>query len=631
MDHLRAELQKAKEELEKLREKESSAVKTLDNFCIDQAKAIKDQLTATGSAYINYNKSDFRATANKLATHDDVLQHIVDDAERQRLLKQHVATAKQSIGLISYSFPDSLALQQEISQILVRTVISAVIESLRDDPALAEWTRDGLTKHRERKADVCLFCNQKLPQGRMEALEAHFSDEYEGFVNAIDGKIQEIQDALQEAENISPPDKARLYEDLAAEYSTALKEFLDEVKRVCGALKEFEKALDTKKGTPFKQLEIKLAAYMAKTETLKKINLVIEKHNKASEEFDERVKKAREKLEKADVAGSIKRYKRLEEEVRLATQAVNTKQNSIKTMKAEVDGIEREIVQHREPAEELNSDLRAYLGHGELTLDVKETGYQITRNGVVAEGLSEGERTAIALLYFLKSLRDRRFDLKTGIVVLDDPVSSLDSNALFFAFGFIRERTQDAAQLFILTHNFTFFRQVKNWFHHLRGPRQAGFFMLECTREQSKRCAIIRWLDPLLEQYESEYHYLFACVYRTAKESPQIGMKEYYGLPNIARRLLEAFLAFRQPQKPAELWQKFQDIKFDESKKLRMLRFLHTHSHHHEVEEPEHDLSILSETKAIMMDLLELMKAEDKAHFQAMEELINKQAVEEAK
>ena len=68
---------------------------------------------------------------------------------------------------------------------------------------------------------------------------------------------------------------------------------------------------------------------------------------------------------------------------------------------------ERAILEHRRPAEELNRELHLYLGHSELQFDVKETGYEITRNGVRAESLSEGEKTAIALLYFLKSLRSR--------------------------------------------------------------------------------------------------------------------------------------------------------------------------------------------------------------------------------
>ena len=94
-------------------------------------------------------------------------------------------------------------------------------------------------------------------------------------------------------------------------------------------------------------------------------------------------------------------------------------------------------------------------------------GYQIIRNKDKAENLSEGEKTAIAFLYFLKSLEDKSFDLKKGIVVIDDPVSSLDTNALFQAFGYVKDRTKDAGQLIILTHSHSFFRLVKNWFNHL--------------------------------------------------------------------------------------------------------------------------------------------------------------------
>jgi wobble nucleotide-excising tRNase len=246
------------------------------------------------------------------------------------------------------------------------------------------------------------------------------------------------------------------------------------------------------------------------------------------------------------------------------------------------------------------------------------------RNGIPAQALSEGETTAIALLYFLKSLKDRRFDLAKGVVVLDDPVSSLDANALYLAYGFIRERTKDAAQLFILTHNFTFFRQVRNWFHHLKGKdkKQARFYMLDCASDGGQRCSTIRPLDPLLEQYESEYHYLFARIYRGAAAPTPPMLEDNYILPNMARRLLEAFLAFRQPRASGELWQQLKDAKFDEAKKLRILRFLHTHSHGDAIGEPEHDPSLLSEAGSVLKDLVEFIKAQDPEHFAAMVELV---------
>lgn len=41
-----------------------------------------------------------------------------------------------------------------------------------------------------------------------------------------------------------------------------------------------------------------------------------------------------------------------------------------------------------------------------------ETGYQINHNGTIAKNLREGEKTAIAFLYFLKSPGDKSFSLK---------------------------------------------------------------------------------------------------------------------------------------------------------------------------------------------------------------------------
>ena len=251
------------------------------------------------------------------------------------------------------------------------------------------------------------------------------------------------------------------------------------------------------------------------------------------------------------------------------------------------------------------------------------------RNGVPADSLSEGERTGLALLYFLKSLDDREFSLNEGVIVLDDPVSSLDENSIYLAFGYIRQRTQGAAQLFVLTHNFTFFRQVRNWFHHLKGQgsnqihrRPARFYMLDRVLDSETRCTTIRPLDPLLECYESEYHYLFARVYRERSVATETTLEQLYDIPNVARRLLETFLAFRRPHISGDLWKKLQDTQINPSKKLRIIRLVHTYSHSDRIGEPEHDPSLLGEARSVLDDILEFIDSEDPEHFNAMVEVV---------
>ena len=150
----------------------------------------------------------------------------------------------------------------------------------------------------------------------------------------------------------------------------------------------------------------------------------------------------------------------------------------------------------------------------------------------------------------------------------------------------MRERAKAAKQLFVLTHNSGFFRQVKNWFNYAGGlnnkpyrpeiSKDTHFYMLGMVFDNGQRSAALQTLDPLLHQYESEYHYLFRCIYVGATAGPPKTLAEVYGLPNIARRLLEAFLSFRVPGRAGDLRQQMEVISGDPAAKARIIRFLHT-------------------------------------------------------
>ena len=358
------------------------------------------------------------------------------------------------------------------------------------------------------------------------------------------------------------------------------------------------------------------------------LNELIQRHNLACENHNDNAVEARQRLESGSVAEALGEFETLRASGEALEATTATTAAQVAALRAEISGLEVEITEHRRPAEELNDDFHGYVGHKELQLEVKDHGYAVIRNGVPASQLSEGEITAFALLYFLKSLTDHRFDLANGVVVLDDPISSLDANSLFLAYGFIQERTKDAGQLFILTHNFTFFRQVRNWFHHIKGQnkkdvqkRPARFYMLNCQSDEKGRYSSIQKVDPLLERYESDYHYLFACVLNSVSSSA-LSLETNYVLPNMARRLLEAFLAFRQPDIPGELSQKMRHVIFDEAKKTQILRFAHTYSHNDAIVEPDHDPSLLGEASTVLSSLLELMKSEDPRHFASMKRLV---------
>ena len=187
------------------------------------------------------------------------------------------------------------------------------------------------------------------------------------------------------------------------------------------------------------------------------------------------------------------------------------------------------------------------------------------RNHWSAKRLSEGEKTAIAFLYFLVQLKDQDFDLADGVVVIDDPISSLDSAAIYQAFSFLKNATKNAAQLFILTHNHEFLRLVLNWFQNLPSAlkKQCSYSMVLCSETATGRSARIGPLDQLLVDHATEYHYLFKVLYTFQSDGTTLSC---YHVPNITRKVLETFLDFHLPSNKS-LYRKLEDTDFDPHKK----------------------------------------------------------------
>lgn len=57
--------------------------------------------------------------------------------------------------------------------------------------------------------------------------------------------------------------------------------------------------------------------------------------------------------------------------------------------------------------------------------------------------------------------------------MLDDPISSLDTRALNYAFSMIKATLADVGQLVILTHNIHFMNEAKKWLRN-KTEKEAG-------------------------------------------------------------------------------------------------------------------------------------------------------------
>ena len=618
----RMELESAKSKQAIDLDKKSTAMKSLNDHCQSRGNAIKRMLAGPDdNTYLNYNKTRYRQRALEIFGNGNQSMHKLDNQARARLLALHHATPKREIDEPRYPKRDWAALRDMVVDLLSQTVISKPIQSLMDDPDKAEWVRRGMDFYNDNE---CPFCKKQMPEQRKLDLESHFDAEYEDTLTLLDRLATHVRDVRESfLSDVKAPDCEIIHDSLHDAYMAAkagLDDYRDNVKAYLDSL---EATISHKRRYLFKSLAPDGILPPPDDGPSDNLIVIIREHNEMCLHLASRVADAREKLE-YDYIAEDHEFVQLHADSLVANRTADESANRVAALIDEVSTMESDVADHSKAAHDFNDDLSRYLGHGELRLDVREHGYAISRNGDANPFPSDGEKTAIALLYFLQSLKGDRFNIKEGIIVLDDPISSLDTNALFAAIGFIRERTQAAGQLFVLTHNFTFFREVREWFKSKNRPNRrcdAQFYMLSSRSEGENRQSEIRKLDPLLKDYGSDYHYLFKCVWRGSKSLDSL--ESNYHLPNMARRLLDSFLAFRQPN-ITDLKGRMNKIEFDAVKKQRIYAFINAHSHNFTIAEPEHAVDLLSEAPGVLSDIMNLMKGVDPEHYSAMEALAKK-------
>lgn len=624
------ELNKLREAWQELSQKKSKAANDFDAYKKEQALAIKTLLRTSGKdSYTNYDKSNFEARCDSF---DPKRDRTINEDEKTALVATIRTDIRPVLSIQKIINPVSSSMPEDIRQVLATSPSSVAIEGLKEDARLAEWVGQGLQLHRHRESRTCLFCENTLGEDRVKRLEQHFDDSF----RILNGKLADLLQSVQKLKTITSDLKSypvtSVYPQLVDRLkvlNTALEKKKAELLTVLLAV---ETNLKAKLDNIFSTMKVPaalsdlLSKGEALTESANEIQLLLAEHNRITNDFSGQVSQAKANLEADFIASSIASYAEKKRQARSTTEDLEQNVRKTGEVEAVIRRLDEDLTETVAPAEDLNRDLALYLGHDELQLAHHGKGYTITRGHEEARDLSEGEKTAFALLYFLKTLEDHRSKLEDTIVVIDDPVSSLDSSAMFTAFGFIKERTEKARQIIVLTHDFSFFNLVKNWFRYVPDSRNVTrYYSLASVMGDDGKRNVILVLDKLLKDYASEYQYLFHLVKKGATAQGQ-ELSELYGLPNVGRRLIEHFIAFKFPggKGKEELFERMKKLGLD-SKTLAVLnRFLNVHSHGDGVAAAEHDLSLLSETQKVMQAILDAMRAEDKEHVERLEAVVQR-------
>ncbi|MES2973753.1 MAG: AAA family ATPase [Pseudomonadota bacterium] len=456
------------------------------------------------------------------------------------------------------------------------------IEELLKDSALQLWVKQGMGHHRDKRS-TCAFCRQELPHDIWQVLDEHFSKESGELEASLDAVITSVTNEINAIASHNTFTGAQFYADERTAYeasSKALSQALSIYKKDLEALK---KSLEIRKNNLFQPVSLNnpLHDAMEIGKHVDDINALIVTSNGKTATLEKDKTAARDALRLADVfafADAITYTKELDRIATLKTEADTAStthtdaEKEIRDAEAEVQALRAKQKDERKGAERVNSLLNNFFGHDGIKLEARDDAdkatvkFEITRDGKAAYNLSEGECSLIAFCYFIAKLDDPETKGKDLIIYIDDPISSLDGNHIFFMFSLIESliakpsKKPDGSnsyrykQLFISTHNLDFLKYLKRLSIPTKKiPAGEGktksvsdheHFMIERNGASSS----ILLMPSYLKDYITEFHYLFHQIYKCKNQAAAADNHEpFFGFGNNLRKFLEAFLFFKYP------------------------------------------------------------------------------------
>jgi wobble nucleotide-excising tRNase len=525
----------------------ASQNKALDTFKRDTARLIANELNLGRNYTALQLKADFAA---QKYTPDDRLSETTVKEDKELLNRTDSAEAVPYADLDL----DIDSIASSVAACLRSTVQTLTIDALKRRADALPWVREGIGLHAS-EAD-CLFCGQHLPRNRLADLKVALGS---GFEELRTG-LAKAHDSLQAAITRLREARERLPASFAGylpKHRAPLKASSDALRKLTNSAEEalirWDKQLTDKAQAADTAIVLDRHENDPSAEEIRKADAAwkeaASEHNEEVKRFKELQQEARDRLKRHHLAQSQSGY---DEAVRAEAESKNAStaaRERLESADNELHTLREKLIEHAPAAEVLNPLIASYLGHKRITVKVTDDGYRICRDGKVAvKPLSEGEKTAIAFCYFLIGLNSEGRKIEDLIVVVDDPISSLDTRAMTFVFSLVKSKLNAAAQLFILTHNLEFMREVKKWLNkRYRDEKTANFMFVESSASaDGKRFARLVRLPPLIQEYDSEYHYLYSLVSGLV-EDPEAFERFAYLMPNAIRKVLEIFLAFKLP------------------------------------------------------------------------------------
>lgn len=471
--------------------------KQLYKDCWDKTEELRTVFEATQEG----KKGSKQKFAEEVKRHSPI-QHDVEELKRMYdSVYSSMAKRYDRFNAVNdVSALDHISGCEILSLAIVNTSNTPFADFLKEVGA-TEWVRQGHADYHEKAGGKCPYCSQELPQNFEEILAASFDTQYQTNLQKLDAFLAAYRDTANALfvplsrlpDEVYPAIDTKPYHDKLTAVKAVIAENIEKIKSKVAepskiiALDEVESLLqelsdiisgfnrlidannDIVSAGPKKKAECKKAVFGQIAYTLKD---VLEAYARSESALDVEIQAQQDIINtQKEVLDQLKEDLRI-----LNSQTVETEtaMKSINTMLRDSGFQGFELRPRHE--EIIRPD-----GSVERVIPTPAINYEVVRTdtGKIAENLSEGEKNFIAFLYFQQLVFGRESadgDTREKIVVIDDPVSSMDSSALFIVSAQIRKMIEVCRnnadnrnpvvsgnfikQIFILTHNAYFHREV---------------------------------------------------------------------------------------------------------------------------------------------------------------------------
>lgn len=371
--------------------------------------------------------------------------------------------------------------------------ISGLIKSL----GCQDWVNNG--RQFINSTPICPFCQQSTIDDKFRKnIERFFDTSFEQQINNINTLVSRylhiIADALNNLRKVVKEEKENEYSKLdVEEFELALNSaevlFKANMAEMQNKIEKPSADIHINSTKIFTQVFLTLISNA--NEALRKHNMVVSNYERERKLFIEDVWRFLVSEIKDDLAIYNKKYKGISKANETLTNKKSEAYRQFQELKSEVSQLSRNTTSVQPAVDEINRLLRAY---GFINFEIVpsmqlENHYVIQRqDGELAfESLSEGEVTFITFLYFIQLANGGLVQDEVSqnrVVVIDDPISSLDSNVLYIVSAIVKaliKTVKDGSsikQLLLFTHNVYFHKEASFQNGRSNGCNKTHFWIL---------------------------------------------------------------------------------------------------------------------------------------------------------